>query len=134
MWPRGIALQARGIAVGWSSSVGFGRWPKRRRTRTLLRRRCRSHETSACLAPPLLRSGRFLRPSYEGYRVLVTRADGSQLWVPLGEEGAPTFLHDYRAGGGPGAIHRAKRESGEIGYLPEVRRLCYSSFAALEGG
>lgn len=67
--------------------------------------------------------------------MLVTKPDGSQFWVPLGDEGAPTFLHDYRAGGGPGAIHRAKRESREIGYLPEVIALFRSScFGEGEGG
>ncbi|EFN51285.1 hypothetical protein CHLNCDRAFT_141222 [Chlorella variabilis] len=61
-------------------------------------------------------SGRFLRPGFDGYRVLVTKAGGQQCWVSLDEEGAPTFLHDYRSGGGKGAIHQAKRESQELGH------------------
>ncbi|KAI7845492.1 hypothetical protein COHA_001038 [Chlorella ohadii] len=59
-------------------------------------------------------SGRFLRPSFEGYRVLLTRADGSQAWVNLDREGAPTFLRDYSGGGGKGAIHAPKRESQQL--------------------
>ncbi|KAL4448900.1 hypothetical protein ABPG77_007617 [Micractinium sp. CCAP 211/92] len=59
-------------------------------------------------------SGRFLRPSFEGYRVLVTKASGEQSWVNLNYEGLPTFLHDYSSGGGVGAIHTAKRESQEL--------------------
>ena len=66
------------------------------------------------LACPPCCSGRFLRPSFEGYRVLLTRADGSQAWVNLDREGAPTFLRDYSGGGGKGAIHAPKRESQQL--------------------
>ena len=56
-------------------------------------------------------SGRFMRPSFAGYRALVTRPDGSQAWAELDRPGADTFLRDYSGGGSRGAIHGAKRES-----------------------
>ena len=56
-------------------------------------------------------SGRFMRPSFAGYRALVTRRDGSQVWAELDRPGADTFLRDYSGGGNRGAIHAAKRES-----------------------
>ncbi len=46
--------------------------------------------------------------------MLLTRADGSQAWVNLDREGAPTFLRDYSGGGGKGAIHAPKRESQQL--------------------
>ncbi|KAI3430488.1 hypothetical protein D9Q98_005083 [Chlorella vulgaris] len=64
-------------------------------------------------------SGRFMRPSFAGYRVLVTKEGGQQCWVNLDEPGAPTFLHDYRSGGSRGGIFKAKRESQDLGYLPQ---------------
>ena len=70
---------------------------------------------------PALRSGRFMRPSFEGYRVLLTRADGSQAWVNLDREGAPTFLRDYSGGGSNGAIHAPKRESQQLDHPAQVR-------------
>ena len=64
-----------------------------------------------------------MRPSFDGYRVLVTNNEtGKQCWVNLDEEGAPTFLRDYSAGGGKGAIHQAKRESQELTHPAQVRR------------
>ena len=49
--------------------------------------------------PPPASSGRFLRPAWDGYRVLVTKAgSGERCWVNLAHEGAPTFLRDYRCG------------------------------------
>ena len=74
--------------------------------------------------PPLFLpccSGRFLRPSFDGYRLLVTKAGGQQCWVNLDNEGAPTFLHDYASGGGQGAIHSAKRESQDLNHPAMVR-------------
>lgn len=57
-----------------------------------------------------------MRPSFEGYRVLLTRPDGSQAWVNLDREGAPTFLRDYSGGGSKGAIHAPKRESQQLNH------------------
>lgn len=54
-------------------------------------------------------SGRFMRPSFDGYRALVTKADGSEAWVDMPVSGHDTFLRDYTAGGGGGANYRFKR-------------------------
>lgn len=64
-----------------------------------------------------------MRPSFEGYRVLVTKASGQQAWVNLDREGAPTFLHDYSGGGNKGAIHAAKRESQQLTHPAQVGAL-----------
>ena len=40
-------------------------------------------------------SGRLFRPSFVGYRVLVTKEDGSQVWVNLDRAGPDSFLRDY---------------------------------------
>lgn len=40
--------------------------------------------------------------------------------VNLNYEGLPTFLQDYSAGGGVGAIHTAKRESQELRHPAQV--------------
>lgn len=65
-----------------------------------------------------------MRPSFEGYRVLVTEgASGRRFWVNLDQEGAPTFLRDYSGGGGKGAIHWAKRESQELTHPAHVSHL-----------
>lgn len=71
--------------------------------------------------PPCPCSGRFMRPAFEGYRVLLTRADGSQAWVNLDREGAPTFLRDYSGGGNKGAILAPKRESQQLNHPVLVR-------------
>jgi cell division protease FtsH len=60
-------------------------------------------------------SGRFMRPSFEGYRVLVTAPGGDQSWVNLDRAGADAMLRDYAGGGSSGAIHRAKRAGPELG-------------------
>ncbi len=36
--------------------------------------------STAPASPRLQDSGRFLRPSFEGYRVLITKASGEQSW------------------------------------------------------
>lgn len=40
-------------------------------------------------------SGRLLVPSYPGYRVLITKADGSQCWADLPVAGTETFVKDH---------------------------------------
>ena len=40
-------------------------------------------------------SGRFMRPSFDGYRALVTKSDGNQFWVNIDQSGPETFLRDY---------------------------------------
>lgn len=47
-------------------------------------------------------SGRFLRDSFPGYRVLVSKADGSFCWVDLPEAGADTYTKDYISTAVPG--------------------------------
>ena len=105
-----------------------------------------NHLLSAPLRPlpcpaPSACSGRFLRPSFGGYRVLVTQAAAGgaagqqqqpqQWWVNLEEPGAPTFLRDYSGGGGKGAIHAAKRESMPLGHPADVSEgACALSAAA----
>jgi hypothetical protein len=42
-------------------------------------------------------------------RALVKKADGSQVWVNMPFPGSDTYLRDYTAGGGGGAIYRYKR-------------------------
>ena len=49
------------------------------------------------------------------------RADGSQAWVNLDSEGAPTFLRDYASGGTKGAIHVGKREPQPLTHPAMVR-------------
>jgi len=55
-------------------------------------------------------SGRFIRPTFSGYRAVVTKADGSRMWCNLPEAGPQNFLQDYSSGGDIGAINTAKRE------------------------
>jgi cell division protease FtsH len=59
-------------------------------------------------------SGRFMRPAFEGYRVLVTKADGTQAWVDIDQPGPENFLRDYMGGGSEGAIWKGKRSPQEI--------------------
>jgi len=54
-------------------------------------------------------SGRALGPRFPGFRVLITREDGTQQWTDLPRPGQRAFFEDYAAGGGPGAIWRLKR-------------------------
>lgn len=44
-----------------------------------------------------------------GGKAVVTAADGTVRWVDMPTAGAETFLKDYSAGGGKGAIWRFKR-------------------------
>jgi cell division protease FtsH len=72
-------------------------------------------------------AGRMLRPSFPGYRVLVTRSsskgsnnsshlDGTQFWVDLPRSGVDNFLSDYASGGSKGgSLWKGKRESPELG-------------------
>mmetsp|Transcript_16982 Transcript_16982/g.42620 ORF Transcript_16982/g.42620 Transcript_16982/m.42620 type:complete len:855 (+) Transcript_16982:187-2751(+) len=56
-------------------------------------------------------SGRFLAPSFSGYRAVVTKADGTRVWCDLPDPGPQTFTEDYIAGGNSrAAIHATKRE------------------------
>lgn len=48
------------------------------------------------------------------YRAVITAADDTVKWVDLPTAGAETFMQDYSAGGGKGAIHSFKR-------LPSVK-------------
>jgi len=57
-------------------------------------------------------SGRMIRPVFPGYRVVVTREDGSQAWCNLPRAGQEAFLEDYMSGGGPGGVWRLKRSLG----------------------
>lgn len=58
-------------------------------------------------------SGRFLRPSFAGYRVLLTspEKEGWKRWVNLDRPGPDNFLRDYMGGGTVGAIYTTKRMS-----------------------
>lgn len=79
-------------------------------------------------------AGRMLRPSFPGYRVLVTRSNnnnktnnrsssssssplnGTQFWVDLPRSGVDNFLSDYASGGSKGgSLWKGKRESSELG-------------------
>ena len=66
-------------------------------------------------------SGRFLRPSFCGYRVLV-KSGNRERWVNLDRPGPDNFLRDYMGGGSKGAIFTPKRRSpkppspGDYGY------------------
>lgn len=60
-------------------------------------------------------AGKFLRPSFTGYRVLLTKSDGSRAWVAIENAGTDTFLRDYMGGGGPGGIWRSKRSGPPLG-------------------
>ena len=51
-------------------------------------------------------TGRFLQPSFPGYRALVTPASGGRFWVDLPTPGAPTFLQDRISGGTRGANYK----------------------------
>lgn len=48
-------------------------------------------------------SGRLLRASYPGYRVLVIKDDGTHCWVNLPTAGAETFTKDYMSAEMPGS-------------------------------
>lgn len=65
-------------------------------------------------------SGRFMRPSFDGYRALVTKSDGSEAWVDMPFPGNNTFLQDYSAGGGSGANYRFKRVPRQVSHPSEV--------------
>lgn len=55
-------------------------------------------------------SGRFLRPTFSGYRVLITKQmDGTQCWVNIDQPGPDNFLRDYMQGGTAGSIWTPKR-------------------------
>lgn len=57
-------------------------------------------------------SGRFLRPSFDGYRVLVTSEEkGWERWVNLDRPGPDSFLRDYMSGGTKGAVFTPKRRA-----------------------
>ena len=57
-------------------------------------------------------AGRLLRPIFPGFRVLVTKSDGSQFWVPVTRPGKSTVrLEDTMAGGGPGGVWGVRRGS-----------------------
>ena len=48
-------------------------------------------------------SGRLLRASFPGYRVLVTKEDGTHCWVDLPTAGTETFTKDYMSAAMPGS-------------------------------
>lgn len=54
-------------------------------------------------------SGRLLRPSYAGFRVLIERPDKSQCWVNLPKPGNRTFIEDLIAPREAGSIVEAPR-------------------------
>ena len=61
-------------------------------------------------------SGRFLRPAFGGFRVVVTKRDtGEQAWVRLELPGADAFLRDYSQGGSQGTIWQSKRSPQTLG-------------------
>ena len=79
-----------------------------------------SHHTHAPTHPPPC-SGRLLRPSWDGYRVLVQPTapdgapDGPAAWVNLDRAGADAFLRDYSGGGSAGGLWVGKRERRDLG-------------------
>ena len=48
-------------------------------------------------------SGRFLRPVFPGFRVQITRSDGSQCWVDLPNAGSETYVRDHMQPTVPGS-------------------------------
>ena len=52
---------------------------------------------------------------FRHHRAVVTKADGSHTWVNMPQAGADSFLQDYSAGGGSGAIYRFKRVPQTLG-------------------
>ena len=64
-----------------------------------------------------------MRPSWDGYRVLVTTPAGargggpgaSPAWVNLDRAGADAFLRDHSGGGSEGGIWTPKRLGADLG-------------------
>lgn len=57
-------------------------------------------------------SGRFMAPSYPGYRVVVRDDAGNAQWINVDRPGLDTHLSDHLSGGSPGAIYK---------YVPSTR-------------
>ncbi|CAG9464039.1 unnamed protein product [Pedinophyceae sp. YPF-701] len=58
-------------------------------------------------------AGRFLRPAFSGFRVVVTDHEGNQRWCNLPSPGQNNFLDEYMAGGGEGGVWRPQMTSGK---------------------
>lgn len=50
--------------------------------------------------------GRFMMPSYPGYRVVVRDADGKTYWANIDRPGLDTHLSDHLAGGSQGGVYK----------------------------
>lgn len=51
-------------------------------------------------------SGRFMAPSYPGYRVVVRDDQGNARWVNVDRPGLDTHLSDHLSGGSAGAVYK----------------------------
>lgn len=51
-------------------------------------------------------SGRFMAPSYPGYRVVVRDDSGTSRWVNVDRPGLDTHLSDHLSGGSAGAVYK----------------------------
>ena len=51
-------------------------------------------------------SGRFMMPSYPGYRVVVREADGTTSWANIDRPGLDTHLSDHLSGGSQGGVYK----------------------------
>lgn len=68
-------------------------------------------------------SGRFMMPSFPGYRIVIRDADGSTSWANVDRPGLDTHLSDHLAGASQGGIYKCAPSCSAVS-----DKLCFRMF------